>query len=376
MKIPLLDMRAQLGPIRSEIDAAIAKVIDKGAFILGEEVKLLEDEICAYSGSKCAIGVSNGTDAIVLALNAMDIGRSDKVICPSFTYYATCGAVIHAGAEPILIDIDPKTYCISPQGLSDYLKKNRKTARSVKAIIPVHLYGQCADMDSIKEIAKKYGIKVIEDTAQAFGASYKHDKAGTIGDCGTISFFPGKNLGACGDAGMVLTDDEKLAARLRILRNQGADPKDKYNHIYLGHNNRLDTLQAAVLRVKLKYIDSWNMKRQEKAAYYDNELKDTGLLTPYVPDSNAHVYHQYILRSQKRSVRNAIVDNLHAKGIDSRVYYPIPLHLQTALSYLGYKKGDLPESEKASQETFAIPVYPELNRQQMDYIIETIKGAL
>jgi len=379
MKIPALDMKAQIAPIRKEIDKAIADVIDRGGFILGEEVKKLEEEICKYTGSQYAIGVSNGTDAISLALEALGIGRGDRVLCPAFTYYATAGAIAHIGAVPVFVDIDPRTYCIDSGLVEKHLKE------SPKAIIPVHLYGQCANMDAVLKIAKKHNLKVIEDTAQAFGASchceerrrsLPADKAGTIGDCGTVSFFPGKNLGACGDAGMVLAQDKTIAEKLRRLRNQGADASNKYKHIYLGHNKRLDTIQGAILRVKLRYLDQWNSKRAENAAYYNEKLADTGLTTPYLPKTNTHMYHQYTLRAKDKAERDAIVKALQEKDIDARTFYPIPLHLQPCFSYLGYKKGDFPESEKAADEVFSIPVYPELTIEQMNYAIEAIKEQL
>ena len=379
MRIPALDMKAQIAPIRKEIDKAIADVIDRGGFILGEEVKKLEEEICKYTGSQYAIGVSNGTDAISLALEALGIGRGDRVLCPAFTYYATAGAIANIGAVPVFIDIDPKTYCIDPALLEKHL------TGQPKAIIPVHLYGQCADMDAVLKIAKEHNLKVIEDTAQAFGAichceerrrSLPADKAGTIGDCGTVSFFPGKNLGACGDAGMVLAQDKTIAEKLRRLRNQGADASNKYKHIYLGHNKRLDTIQGAILRVKLRYLDQWNSKRAENAAYYNEKLADTGLTTPYLPKTNTHIYHQYTLRAKDKAERDAIVKALQEKDIDARTFYPIPLHLQPCFSYLGYKKGDFPESEKAADEVFSIPVYPELTIEQMNYAIEAIKEQL
>ena len=372
-------MKAQIAPIRKEIDKAIADVIDRGGFILGEEVKKLEEEICKYTGSQYAIGVSNGTDAISLALEALGIGRGDRVLCPAFTYYATAGAIANIGAVPVFIDIDPKTYCIDPALLEKHL------TGQPKAIIPVHLYGQCADMDAVLKIAKEHNLKVIEDTAQAFGAichceerrrSLPADKAGTIGDCGTVSFFPGKNLGACGDAGMVLAQDKTIAEKLRRLRNQGADASNKYKHIYLGHNKRLDTIQGAILRVKLRYLDQWNSKRAENAAYYNEKLADTGLTTPYLPKTNTHIYHQYTLRAKDKAERDAIVKALQEKDIDARTFYPIPLHLQPCFSYLGYKKGDFPESEKAADEVFSIPVYPELTIEQMNYAIEAIKEQL
>jgi len=370
MKIPALDMKAQLAPIRKEIDQAIARVLGHGGFILGKEVEKFEEDICLYSGSKYSIGVSNGTDAIALALEALGIKKGDRVLCPAFTYFATVGAIVSIGAIPVFIDIDPKTYCIDPESVKPYLHQ------TPKAIIPAHLYGQCADMDSILAIADKFNLKVIEDTAQAFGAEYKNKKAGTIGDCGTVSFFPGKNLGACGDAGIVLARDESVADILRQLRNQGTAPSNKYKHIYLGHNNRLDSIQAAILAVKLKHMDTWNRKRAENAVYYNEQLADLELITPYVPDTNTHIYHQYMVRAKNNESRDHIMNHLNEKGIDSRVFYPIPLHLQPCFSYLGYKEGDFPESEKAAEEIFSLPVYPELKHEQMDYVVESIKEVL
>lgn len=377
MQIPALDMKAQLAPIRKEIDSAITRVLDHGKFVLGTEAEKFEKDICLYSGSKYSIGVSNGTDAISLALKALGVNKGHRVLCPAFTYYATAGAIASIGAIPVFIDIDPQTYCIAPESVKLHLHRTPKTEhQKPKAIIPVHIYGQCADMESILAIANKFNLKVIEDTAQAFGAEYKGTKAGTIGACGIISFFPGKNLGACGDAGMVLTDQKEIAEKLRCLRNQGASLEDKYKHILLGHNNRLDAIQAAILAVKLRYIDRWNQKRAENAAYYNGQLADMELVTPYVPDVNTHIYHQYMVRAKNNESRDNIMNHLKEKGIDSRVFYPLPLHLQPCFSCLGYKKGDFPESEKAAEEIFSLPVYPELTKNEMDYVVESIKEVL
>ena len=378
MRIPALDMKAQLAPIREEIDQAIARVLDHGGFILGKEVEEFEQAVCAYTKAKYAVGVSNGTDAIALALQAIGVKQGDKVLCPAFTYYATAGAIVRMGAVPVFIDIDPKTYCIDPDSIRDYLRRNTQYSirNTIKAIIPVHLYGQCAEMDSMLDITDKFNLKIVEDTAQAFGATYRDRQAGTIGDCGTVSLFPGKNLGACGDAGIVLTGQEKIAERLNCLRNQGSSPEDRYRHVLLGHNNRLDAIQAAILVVKLKYIDSWNQKRAENAAYYNEELADLELITPYVADVNTHIYHQYMVRANNNASRNSIMSHLNQKGIDSRVFYPMPLHLQNCFEYLGYKKGDFPVSEKAAKELFSLPVYPELTREQMDYVVESVKEGL
>ena len=366
--IPILDLKRQIAPIRAEIDAAIKKVIDNANFVFGQEIREFEEELVKYSGAKYAVGVSNGTDAIKLALVALGIRPGDGVLCPAFTYYASAGAIASMGAVPVFVDIEPDSYTISLEGIEKVLRKKNKF--KIKAIVPVHLYGQCADIDGILKIAKKHKLKVVEDTAQAFGADYKGKKAGTFGDCGALSLFPGKNLGAFGDAGAILTNNQAVAERLKIFRNQGN--KEKYYHLVIGYNNRLDTLQAAILKVKLKYLDGWNKRRQENAEYFNQQLKGLPLKTPFVPAYTTHIYHQYILRLNGASQK--LIEHLRAKGIDSRVYYPVPLHLQKCFKALGYKKGDFPESERACKETLAIPVYPDLTREEKDHIVSSIKG--
>jgi len=366
--IPLLDLRKQTLPIRSEIDAVIKKVVDNCNFVFGKEIEDFEIQAAQYSGAKFALGVSNGTDALRLGLLASGIESGDRVICPAFTYYATAGAIASIGARPVFADIDPRTYNISPESLEKILKNNKK----VKAVIPVHLYGQCADMDEIMRLGAKYKLKVIEDTAQAFGAEFRGKKAGTIGDCSGVSFFPGKNLGAFGDAGMLLTNNKKIFEKARVLHNQGNI--EKYFHTELGFNHRLDTLQAAVLSVKIKHLDNWNELRQKNAAYYNQKLKGLAVVTPFVPAYTTHIYHQYTLRSN--SGNKGIIEHLRDKGVDSRVYYPLPLHLQKCFSYLGYKKGAFPEAEKASRQVFSIPVHPDLTREELDYICVSIKEYL
>src|SRR3989339_1349646 len=364
--IPISDLRKQIAPIRVSIDEAIKKVVDNTNFIMGAEVKELEAELASYANVKYAIGVSNGTDAIRLALAALGVMAGDGVICPAFTYYATAGAVASIGARPVFTDIEPDTYTISLPSLEKAIKKGKR----IKAVIPVHLYGQCADMDGVRKIARKYNLKILEDTAQDFGATYRGKKAGTIGDCGSVSFFPGKNLGAFGDAGGVLTNSATIAGKIRLLRNQGN--KEKYFHSLLGYNHRLDTLQAAVLKVKLHYLDGWNKKRQENAEYYNQQLKDiASLKTPFVPAYTTHIYHQYVLRVATSSQN--LIAHLRSKGIDARVYYPVPLHLQKCFKDLGYKRGDFPESEKAAKQTLAIPVYPDLTKEELEYIVASIK---
>ncbi|MDP2927657.1 MAG: DegT/DnrJ/EryC1/StrS family aminotransferase [Candidatus Omnitrophota bacterium] len=370
MKISALDLKKQIAPIRQELDAAIKEVIDNTSFILGAGVDKFERHVVEYSGAKYAIGVSNGTDAISLSLLALGIKAGDGVICPAFTYYATAGAVANIGARPVFADIDEDTYNISLKSIERILsRKNRRMPFKIKAIIPVHLYGACADMDGILKLTRKHKIKVVEDTAQAFGAEYQGKKAGTMGDCGAVSFYPGKNLGAFGDAGLVLTNNKAVAEKLKILRNQGN--KNKYYHLVLGRNNRMDTIQAAVLDIKLKYLDLWNKSRQQVAQYYNRNLAGLDIKLPIVPVYSTHIYHQYTLRAPVSN--KAFVEHLQAKGIDSRIFYPVPLHLQKCFKYLGYKAGDFPQAEKAAKQTFTLPIYPDLTGEEKDYIIQSVK---
>jgi len=367
MKIPALDLKKQIAPIRKELDLAIKEVIDNTAFILGEGVEKFEKDMVGYCAGKYAAGVSSGTDALILSLLALGIKSGEGVICPAFTYYATAGAVAAIGARPVFADIDKDTYNISVESIGKVLLKKNKF--KVRAIIPAHLYGQCADMDGILKLARKYKLKVVEDTAQSFGAEYKGKKAGTLADCGAVSFYPGKNLGAFGDAGAVLTNNKTVAEKLRILRNQGN--KDKYFHSLLGRNNRMDTFQAVILGIKLKYLDAWNRKRQEIAAYYNKNLSGLAVKVPVSAPYSTHIYHQYVLRLAGSN--KGLLEYLRAKGIDSRVFYPLPLHLQKCFSYLGYKKGDFPEAENAARQTLTLPIDPNLTREEQDYIIQSVK---
>lgn len=371
--IPIVDLKAQYLGIKADVVKEVTKVLDSCQFILGDEVKKLENEVAKYTGRKYAVAVANGTDAILLALKAHGIKEGDSVITCTYTYYATAGAIARCGARPVFCDMDPKTYNISPQALGDLLK-SQGPRFSFKAVVPVHLYGQMADMDEIMEIAKKYNLKVIEDAAQAFGAAYKGRRAGSAGDAGCFSFYPGKNLGAYGDAGMVITDDKEIAESLEVYRNQGN--KVRYEHIVLGHNSRMDTIQAAILRIKLKYIDDWNKKRQQIANFYNKELKAPGITVPFVSKGKQHTYHLYVIRFKDGAQKGSVEKFLNANGVDARTYYPIPLHLQKCFAYLGYKMGDFPEAEKASQETLAIPMYPELEKEQQEFIVKTIKDAI
>ncbi len=366
VKIPLLDLSKQIAPIRAEIDAAIKGVIDSGAFINGSNIAEFEKNVATYVRSAHAVGCSNGTDSLRLALIALGVRPGDGVICPAFTYFATAGAIASVGAIPVFCDILPEAFTISPDSLKDTIAQHSKTP--LKCVIPVHLYGLCADMDAIMAIAKEHNLGVIEDTAQAFGASYKGKKAGSIADCGSISFFPGKNLGAFGDAGMIITDNPLLAEKMRLYRNQGN--KEKYFHEVLGFNHRLDTIQAAILNVKLKHIDEWNKKRADNAAYYNERLRSLPLIVPPVPSYTTHIYHQYVLRAP--GCRDALIAHIRSKGIDSRIYYPVPLHLQPCFAFLGYTKGMFAVSEKASEETLAIPVHPDLTSQEREYVVSSI----
>lgn len=361
--IPLVDLVAQYRSIQPEIDAAIQKVLITGRFILGDEVSALEAEIATYLGIKHGVGVASGTDALILALRALEVGRGDEVIVPAYTFFATAGAVLNIGATPTLVDIDPKTYCLD-------IKQVRASIRpATKAIIPVHLYGHPADMNPIIELAQEYGLKIIEDNAQAFGSSYFGQKTGSFGDLACLSFFPSKNLGGYGDGGMVVTDDEELANKVRMLRTHGW--QHKYYPEILGYNSRLDTLQAAILRVKLGYIDQWNDRRRELAEEYNQALSENSDLTlPYQASGSKHVYHLYVVRSQ---AREELQKHLKEDGIASSVYYPQPLHLCDPCKDLGYQPGNFPNAERASRETLAIPLYPEITQEQVNRVMSAMK---
>ena len=355
--IPLVDLTAQYHSIKKEIDEAVLSTLESGHFILGATVTKLEESIAAYLGVNFGIGLASGTDALVIALRALNIGAGDEVIIPAYTFFATAGTVMSVGAKPVFVDIDPQSYQIDVVGI-----KAAITSRT-KAIIPVHLYGHPAEMNPILEIAREHGLKVIEDNAQGFGAEYLGKKTGSFGDIGCLSFFPTKNLGAFGDAGMVVTNDPALAERMRMLRTHGW--KKKYYSEEVGYNSRLDALQAAILQAKLAHLDSWNEKRRELAHRYSEKLGST-FVTPIEREWGKHVYHLYIVRSAKREELQAF---LKQKGIASEVYYPLPPHLATPCRKFGYKEGDFPHAELASHETFALPLYPELTLAQQDEVI-------
>ena len=372
-KIKFLDLTFQYKSIKKEIDAAIKRVLESGHFIGGEEVENFEKEIAKFCGIRYAIGVNSGTDALFLSLKALGVGPRDEVITTPFTFIATAEVIANCGAKPVFVDIDPKTFNIDPRKIEEYLKSNiqyPKSKTKIKAILPVHLYGQMADMSEIMRIAKKYKLFVIEDAAQAIGAEYKGKKAGAIGDLGCLSFFPSKNLGAYGDGGMVVTNNKKLSEKIRMMRNHGSSPKEKYLNLVLGTNSRLDSLQAAILRIKLKYLPKWSRERANKAFYYNNGLKGTGdIITPIIDSNKIHIFHQYTIRTK---FRDELQKYLKENEIPTMIYYPLPLHLQPAFKYLGYKKGDFPEAEKAAKEVLSLPLYPELPLSDQNKIIKAI----
>jgi dTDP-4-amino-4,6-dideoxygalactose transaminase len=380
--VPLLDLKAQFAQIRAEVMPAIDQVCASQHFILGEQVRVLEEEVARYCTASSGVGVSSGTDALLLALMAFNIGAGDEVITTPFTFFATAGTIARTGARPVFCDIDPETYNLSASAVQSFIDDhcaaqggqliNRATGGRIRALMPVHLYGQSADMDPLMAMARRYGLKVIEDAAQAIGTEYKNGaRAGTIGDVGCFSFFPSKNLGAFGDAGLCTTNDPELAESLRVLRVHGGKPK--YFHAVIGGNFRLDELQAAVLRVKLKYLDGWTEGRQRNAAYYDAAFAAAGLgaklRTPHVVAGYRHIFNQYVVRAQSRDALRA---RLTERSIGSEIYYPVPLHLQKCFAYLNYRAGDFPESERAAGETLALPIYPELEQAQLAYVVATI----
>ncbi len=383
MKIPLVDLKSQYEEIKDEIQEAINRVLDSSAFILGEEVTKFEEEFAKFCNTKYAIGTSSGTSALHLALLSLGIGEGDEVITTPYTFTATVETIIHCGAKPVFIDINPRNYNIDVQKLEEYLKLSERSGdpdpsspRSSgrtrpKAIVPIHLYGQSADLDPILKLAKKYNLKVIEDACQAHGAKYKGKRVGSTGDIGCFSFYPGKNLGAYGDGGMVVTNDEEIADKIRCLRDHGR--REKYEHQMIGYNYRLDALQAAILRIKLKYLNEWNEKRRKNALIYNELLKGLDIITPYEEEYAKHVYHLYVVRVKGR---DKVYESLRTKGILCGIHYPLPLHLQKAYRYLGYKEGDFPVAEECTREVISLPIYPELKRDQIEYIVKTLKKKL
>jgi dTDP-4-amino-4,6-dideoxygalactose transaminase len=365
MNVPFLDLKRQYFSIKEELDQAVFGVLSHTGFIMGPEVKTFEQKTAEYCGVKSAVGVASGTDALLLSLRACGVGLGDEVITTSFTFFATAGVITRLGAVPVYVDIDPDTYNIDPG------KIEKKITSKTKVIMPVHLYGQCADMDPIMAIANKHNLKVVEDAAQAIGAKYKGKRAGSMGHLGCFSFFPSKNLGAAGDGGMIVTDDPKMDDLLRMLRVHGAKPK--YYHSIVGYNSRLDTLQAAILNVKLKYLDGWTEKRREHAKIYNQAFKEQRIITPKEEDFNYHIYNQYTIGVKNR---DKLREALKEKQIGHDVYYPVPLHLQECYKHLGYKEGDLPVTEQKAREVVSIPIYPELTAEEQEYIIDTVKTTV
>jgi dTDP-4-amino-4,6-dideoxygalactose transaminase len=365
--IPLLDLKAGFAPLREEIRAAIDRVVESQVFINGSEVEGLEEEVAAYSHCRYGIGVSSGTDALLAALMAIDIQPGDEIITSPYTFFATAGTIWRLGAKPVFVDIDPLTY-----NMDTSLARGLEAAITprTRAIMPVHLYGQMAEMDPIMEIAAKHNLVVIEDAAQAIGAEYKGRRAGSIGHLGCFSFFPSKNLGGFGDGGMVTTNDEALADRVRLLRGHGAFPK--YYHKFVGGNFRLDALQAAVLRVKLKYLDLWSAGRQRNAAIYRELFATAGLDQVGLPmeaPHRRHIYNQFVIRVPHR---DQVMAHLKKNQIGTEIYYPVPLHLQECFASLGHQPGDFPASERAANETIALPIYPELSDTDKARIVEVL----
>lgn len=392
MKIKLLDLTRQYESIQKDIDTAVSNVIKSGQYIMGPNVKKIESEIAKYLGVKHAISCGNGTDALILSLRALDIGKGDEVITTPFTFFATAESISFVGATPVFVDVDIDTYNIDPTKIEE------KITDKTKAIVPVHIFGQPCDMDSINKIAQKYNLKVIEDACQAIGSEYKGQMIGNLSDIACFSFFPTKNLGCAGDGGMIVTNDDELAIICRALSTHGSgayghkayniinniqeDATDdngtdntvynplKYYNYLIGQNSRLDELQAAILRIKLRKLDKWNNTRRENARFYNEQLKDTKLVTPFEDENAKHVYHLYILQSENRT---ELVNHLKEKGIATGVYYPVPLHLQKAYKDLDYKEGDLPNAEHLSRRTFAIPIFPELTDKEKEYIVESLR---
>jgi dTDP-4-amino-4,6-dideoxygalactose transaminase len=368
MKVPLLDLRAQHESLRGELLAALERVMDSQQFVLGPEVQAFEEEIAQYTKTRYAIGCASGSDALLLALLALDITAGDEVITSPFTFFATAGAIARSGARPVFVDIDLQTYNIDPALVDAAI-----TPRT-RAIMPVHLYGQCAEMTPLLETSARRNLPLIEDAAQAIGSEDRGRTSGSMGLIGCFSFYPTKNLGGAGDGGLLTTNDEEVSHRLRALRVHGG--ATEYLHNEVGINSRLDSLQAAVLRVKLKYLDAWSGERQKKAQRYNQLLReaklDFELIPPFVRPETRHIFHQYVVRVPQH--RDAIMKHLHQKGVGTKIYYPLPLHEQECFQYLGYKAGAFPQAERAARETLALPCFPELTEEQQEYVVDAISS--
>lgn len=363
-------MQAQYAALKGELNDAVGRVLDSQQFVLGPDVKALEDEVARYTESRHAIACASGSDALLLALMALEIKTGDEVITTPYSFFATAAAIARLGARPVFVDIAPDTYNI------DVSKIEAAITAQTRAIMPVHLYGQCAEMDALMEISKHHNLPIIEDAAQAIGAEDDGRQAGAMGAIGCFSFYPSKNLGGAGDGGMMTTNDDKLAERLRVLRVHGS--ATKYYHSLIGINSRLDSLQAAILRVKLPHLDGWSEARATNAARYNQLFEDAGLMEeielPAVRERVRHIFNQYVIRVGEK--RDALVEHLKRHEIGTDIYYPLPLHLQECFSYLGYGEGDFPEAERAARETIALPIYPELTARQQSYVVETIRDFM
>ena len=366
MKVPLLDLRAQHHLLRPQLLEAIERVIDSTQFVLGSEVDGLEKEIAEYCTTKFAIGCASGSDALLLAMMALDLKAGDEVITTPFTFIATAAAIVRLGAHPRFVDIDPQTYNIDPAQVEAAI-----TART-RAILPVHMYGQCSNMNSLLEIGERHGLPIVEDAAQAIGAEDNGRRAGSMGKLGCFSFYPTKNLGGAGDGGLLVTNDPDLNQRLRRQRVHGG--ATEYHYEEVGINSRLDALQAAILRVKLKHLDGWSEARRKKAAFYTQLLQEAGLTNEFVPpfvrSGVRHIFHQYVVRVPRN--RDQVIEHLSQHGVGSKIYYPVPLHLQQCFGYLGYKEGGFPQSERAALETFALPCFPEITEEQQRYTVAAL----
>ena len=361
MRVPILDLKAQYATIRDEVTQAISEVCESQAFALGPAVAEFEKNVAAYCNSKHAIGVSSGTDALLVSLMALGVKPGDEVITTPFSFFATAGCIVRIGAKPVFVDVDPDSYNIDPSGIED------KITEKTRAIIPVHLFGQLARMEAIAEIAERHNLAVIEDAAQAIGASRNGTLAGNFGDCGCFSFYPTKNLGGFGDGGLVTTNSDSLADKIRTLRDHGQKPR--YFYKVIGGNFRLDGIQGAVLNVKLKYLDEWNDKRRQNAALYDSLFTGSLVGTPAIDSGNVGIYHQYTVTVPERDeLQRYLTDN----DIGSAVFYPKPLHLQDCFEQLGYKEGDMPVAERLCKEVLSLPVYPELSREEIEYVAGTV----
>jgi dTDP-4-amino-4,6-dideoxygalactose transaminase len=362
MQVPLLDLKAQYADIQSDLDQAVHRVLESARFIGGPEVSGIEEEVARYSNCAHAVGCASGTDALLLSLRALDVGPGDEVVTTAFSFFASAGAIANVGARPVFVDVDPRTFNLDPHRLEAAI-----TPLS-KAVIAVHLFGQCCDLGAVQAVCEKHQLWLIEDAAQAIGAEWDNRRAGSVGELGCFSFFPSKNLGGAGDGGMVTMQDDALAERVRLLREHGSKPK--YYHSLVGTNSRLDALQAAILRIKLRHLDRWSAKRAKNAALYDQLFEGARLTRPYQDPRTRHIYNQYVIRVPGR---DDLRRHLTERGIGTEIYYPVPLHLQKCFASLGYREGDMPQSEAAAQEVLALPIYPELTEEQIRYVATCVR---